>query len=259
MPPKIRTLINRLCRHDPSTLYNTYSYSARLDKIEEFKKKNPIRGFLVYTTVDWEYNLSDWYWQYFYEPATTFLRRFVSRRHLTKNGMTPGDDLDVGEAVLHSAFNVLVDFVEREIPRSWIAGQTYEQVASKGYAKWQVSGPMKEIWWHRPKFGVELLERFMDMDHHLAREIRITYDLYTWWTVTRPLRPLPNEASGIRKLEDEFVDAYGPDWAVPNLKPEDAAAWYVCDQRERDIYQEYVDEDTKMLLLLVQNRSSIYF
>lgn len=259
MPPKLRKLINKLCRHDPTPMYVTYTYTERLVEIEKFKKKHPIKGFLIYTITDWEYNLADWYWQYFYEPAQKFIRKFVCRQHLTKNGTEPFNDLCVSSAVLHTAFNVLVDYVEREIPRGWATGLSYEQLKAHGYAKWQTRGPMREMLWHRPKYGIEILERFLGEDHHLARNTRIIYDLYVWWTVTRPLRPSPNEASGVRALEERLNSKYGDNWHSITLTPDEDAAWTACEQAEQDIWKAYEEEDSMMLMRLVENRDSIYF
>jgi len=258
MPIKLRKFINYICRHDPASMFD-FAYPKRLKKIEEFKKKNPIRGFLVYTTVDWQYQMADWYWFYFYEPSLRLLRRVVSRQHLTNNGTEPGCDLDVGNAILHTSFNILVDFVEREIPRSWSNSLKYEELRKYGYAKWQVAGPMREILWRKPQYGVQLIERFLNQEYHLSQELRIAYDLYTWWTVIRPLRPQPNIAAGIRTLEEAFTAKYGPDWSVSMLEQDENLEWHARDKRERDIWQEYVDEDKEMLMKLIEHKDSIYF
>lgn len=148
--------------------------------------------------------------------------RFITRTHaLTAHprDIKPGEWRDVGNRFLPCLFNELVDFIEIEQAWHHIAWSSKEDKAKYNVPFW-ATGWWRVRTWRCPQAGLD----------HLAWEMTLTYGgdypgmvdadkqdkptpqaikakelraLYDWWTVTRPARPDPYEASGWTALCEE--------------------------------------------------------
>lgn len=256
----IRRFLIRICKHDPHAYYRVAnSLEERLTLVEKYKKKNPIKGFLLYTVDEWSYRISDWWYENFTDRIALFINRYINKQHLTDNGTKPTDSLDVGNAVLAASFNVLVAYVERELPKQWAMGWDAATLSHHGYAKWQTGEFGKNITWHRPKFGMFILNYYMSTPNNsYGQNARIIHNLYVWWKYTRPLRPSPHEASGARAFNNKMDAKYGDEWGYSTITDEERVEMASCENLEHQIWEGYFQEDDQMLKLLINNLNRTY-
>jgi len=205
--------------------------------------------------------------------------RWVTRSHsLTAHprDIRPGDWCDVGNRFLPCLFNELVNFVEVE--EAWMMccwGQKENQVKynmpwwrNHWYTRWG-----KE--WRCPQAGIDHLNwaaslRFNDEwikpeDPNYgkptpqalgAQEI---LSLYNWWTVVRPARPDPYEASGwsevcSRRRAGTDDDVFGFEDRTPAERKESKKAL----DKLRKIEEQYEKEDEAMMIRLIKVRRSLW-
>jgi hypothetical protein len=155
--------------------------------------------------------------------------RWISRTHsLTAHprDIKPGSWMDVGHRFLPCMFNELVDFVEVELAWWHLAWNSEDR--AKYNAPWWRFGWWNMRLWRCRQAGIDNLtwQMTLTMDKEYpdqeipadkigvptpqAVRARELYDLYIWWTETRPKRVDPHEASGWsdycerkRELNDE--------------------------------------------------------
>ena len=205
--------------------------------------------------------------------------RWVTRTHsLTAHprDIKPGQWQDVGNRFLPCLFNELVDFVEIESAWSHIAWGSEEDKA-KYKAPFWASGWFRWRVWRCPQAGIDHLNWAMTlvMDDNMgvekdspnygkptgqaerAKEIK---ELYTWWTVTRPARPDPYEASGWTAVCEASRLANGGklNWSGrekdPVLKKQSDKAHKLLQKMETA----YEKEDEDMMIRLIKARDSLW-
>lgn len=143
--------------------------------------------------------------------------RFVSKTHALTSNLERGKYYEYEHRLLHCVFQSLVDYVEVE--EAWC--QVSWGDATKKYKS------TRRFWWNEWRCAEAGIDRLKwasslvyDKDWMVdetspnfgkptpqaihAQEI---LDLYTWWTVVRPVRPDPYEASGWTAFNAESADA----------------------------------------------------
>ena len=140
--------------------------------------------------------------------------RFITRTHaLTAHprDIAPGTWADVGHRFLPCLYNELVDFVEVELAW-WHIAWADKEARAKYNAPFWATGWFRWRTWRCPQAGLDNLEwqrnlRWQEDEvgpdstsvgkpTQQAVKAQEILDLYTWWTVTRPARVDPYEASG---------------------------------------------------------------
>lgn len=206
--------------------------------------------------------------------------RFITRTHsLTAHprDIKPGDWCDVGNRFLPCLFNELVDFIEVE--QAWHHIAWNEEERKKFKTPFWAFGWMRVRTWRSPEAGLAHLDWEMSLNNNdwlepthkdynkptdqavKAKELRALYD---WWTVTRPARPDPYEASGwsaiceARRIKAEASGKkyrwLGSDDKTPAEKKETAKSLKILHKLE----EAYEKEDEDMMIRLIKVRRGLW-
>ena len=200
--------------------------------------------------------------------------RWVTRTHcLTAHprDIKPGHWHDVGNRFLPCLFNELQDFVEVELAWWHIAWADSTEKAKYNAPFW-ATGWFRWRTWRCPQSGLDTLEWQRQLrwqedevgpDHKelgkptpQAIKAQEILDLYTWWTVTRPARPDPYDASGWTEYCEKSREANGGklSWGgdkSPELKKMSKIASKKLHKMEADFEKE--DEDMMIRLIKVRH------
>jgi len=180
-----------------------------------------------------------------------FRFRFLERMHIINTGLKP-DYYDTDTLILHGMFNLLKNFVE--IEKAWM-----QAIFSEDY---------KKPWYPFKRFrdrerGIKYLDWEISLkdektkygDENIAHEsqsetAQIIKDLYIWWVDIRPNRMDPYEL-----LPDEFPGEKKNLWDLDSPLSKDMTKAYL---EINKLEKEYDDEDTDMLIKLVEVRRSLW-
>lgn len=184
--------------------------------------------------------------------------RFVSRSHaLTahKNHIKPGTWCDVSDRILYCLFDELVNFVEYEKAQMnsrrkyWIRGR--DRKSGLECLSWEMTLKMDEGW------GVEPSDpRYNTLTDQGQAAFTIN-KLYYWWTIERPLRSDPYEASGWTELCDNRRKTHGTLFPDQEEQADREETREVLG-RLHDIEAEYDHEDHEMLNALMDIRKHLW-
>jgi hypothetical protein len=225
----------------------------------------------------------------FYYPTDTLhsIKYYINNRWVTRThaltahprDIKPGNWSDVGNRFLPCLFNELVDFIEVESAWMHIVWGSKEDRAkytvpfyASGWFRWRV--------WRCPEAGLDHLTWEMTLTNNdwcspehkdynkptqqaiKAKELR---ELYDWWTVTRPARPDPYEASGWTAMcearrvkakaegkKDSFMSRMND--KTPAEKKATTKALKVLHKLE----EAYEKEDEDMMIRLIKIRSGLW-
>jgi hypothetical protein len=245
------------------------------------KKSYPFRYWLAEEGLDIIQNAIMFVPDKIYSVKYYINNRFVTRTHqLTAHprDIKPGQWQDVGNRFLPCLFNELVDFVEIELAWWHVA---WDQDARKKFvAPWWAWGWFRWRTWRNPECGLANLEwqrkLISDEGYGLTPEdekfgkptqqaiqAQEILDLYTWWTVERPKRVDPHEASGWsaycdekRNEKDEDGESLGlfRDEKTPEQRERVSKMLDECSKLEK----QYEDEDEEMMIRLIKVRHGLW-
>jgi hypothetical protein len=240
------------------------------------KETHPIRFWIVEEGLDYLQNFVNW-------PADRLndVRYYVNNRWITRShaltahprDIKPGSWCDVGSRFLPCLFNELVDFVE--IEQAWHHVAWDEKARERFKTPWWRKGWLRLRVWRCPDAGVAYLQwaANLKLDHHMgtdpgdpeynqptpqalaAREI---LELYMWWTVERPARPDPYDASGWTKYCEQRREGNRDFFDFEDRSAEEAEQGRVSSGRLHAIEAEYEQEDTDMLVRLIRVRDHLW-
>jgi hypothetical protein len=241
------------------------------------KEKYPLRYWLAEEALDNIQNILRWPGDQINSVRYWLNNRFVSRTHaLTSSSLKRGAYHELDERILFCLFDELVNFVEVE--KAWMMVAWGD---AETRAKYQLPFWRKQWWtrwlveWRCAQAGLDHLkwettltdEEFLDDDKkHLAKpthqavRAQEILDLYEWWTVTRPARLDPYEASGwTAYCESSRLVNGGKLFPTGNgesaeLKKQSKAAHKKLDKMEAD----YEQEDTDKLIQLIKLRKGLW-
>jgi hypothetical protein len=210
-------------------------YSLSLDDWNiwhtENKKKYPIRYFLQETLVDF-YSirilrpLQDAKWWVYYRTT----RRYNVIKIKT---LKPGY-YDKDTQMLHACFQLLTDFVEKELAGMHLHTSRYKVRSEQGpaaglaYLDWEINAPETQ------GTGQEIV----------AKEKR---ELYLWWVVSRPSR--------IDPWTDPSIWGTSPDFRIDGEINDE---WRRVSDKAAALEQTYTDEDDAMLLRLITIKNNLW-
>lgn len=206
--------------------------------------------------------------------------RFVSRPHLLKTQLKPGNYYDVDTRMLHGLFETLVDFVE--IEKAWHHVVWNRAEWDKYHVPWYKRVPYWMRWkeWRCPEAGIAHLiwEMSLINDYYwLPEEERASqpgfgdetpqalaaheqYELYHWWKNVRPTRPDPMDAGGWSAYCEYAKNKYGAGWIgldEDNTDEENRMSKEALD-KTHEIEAAYEAEDEEMLIRLIKIRRSLW-
>lgn len=183
---------------------------------------------------------------------------------------------EVDTRILHCNFQTLVDFIESETAHM----QTWDREKEYG-VKWYHHGWLSLFApkWSNKKAGLDHLDWEMNLrndedflgNHEpsiqkakedgtfgqptgQALKAKEIYDLYMWWTETRPNRPDPFESSGVAAYyRDKDVEKWLDDINEPISKTRQE-----CYEIMNKLEAQYDEEDTEMLIKLIKIRNCLW-
>ena len=209
--------------------------------------------------------------------------RWVTRTHaLTAHprDIKPGDWCDVGNRFLPCLFNELVDFVELELAW-WHLVWEGPELRKKYNMPWWAAGWWRVRTWRctqagldnlawqsslvkDEQWGVEETDPEFGQLTPQAVKAKEILDLYTWWTVERPKRVDPHEASGWsaycdagRTELDEDGEPYGLFGREEKTPEEKERVSKMLDECHK-IEAAYEDEDEAMMIRLIKIRQGLW-
>jgi hypothetical protein len=206
--------------------------------------------------------------------------RWVTRTHsLTahRRDIKPGQWQDVGNRFLPCLFNELIDFIEVEKAWSHIAWGSEETRAKYNPPFW-ASGWFRWRTWRCPQAGLDHLAWEMTLvnddwlepthkdygkpTHQAIKAIELRA-LYDWWTVTRPARVDPMEASGWSAICDarrERAEAEGKkrSWGLDDKTPAEKKETTRALKAMHKLEAAYEKEDEDMMIRLIKIRHGLW-
>lgn len=237
---------------------------ATLDEWDDWneaaKKENPVRYWIAEIAMNKLQDIVYWPKDKIWDLRCYIVNRWVDRTHYMRTGLEPGQWHEFDTRMLHGMFTELVDYVEVECALFATGGWGDKHGHSKAPANWR-------RWirtWRSSEIGVQYFREQLAEDksfqYHsgmspaqIAKEV---LELYFWWTCHRPHRKDNLDASG--------WTAYN-DWRTANKvgmdeyrEPYTQAKIHAILDLSGKIEQEYNDEDTAMMIRLVNLRKYLW-
>jgi hypothetical protein len=206
--------------------------------------------------------------------------RWITHTHaLTAHprDISPGGWCDVGNRFLFCLFNELQNFVEVELAWWHLAWNSSEE-RSKYNMPWWAHGWWRVRTWRCPQAGLDNLDWQSKLiknedyglnpgDEHYgdptdqaigAQEI---LDLYNWWTIIRPQRPDPMDASGWTAYCEKRREKGGSDLSILDYDDETEEERKECRRAmevSHQMEEAYDAEDEQMLIRLIKIRKALW-
>ena len=246
------------------------------DEWHKLAGQSRIRYWLAEEGLNYAQKIVFWIPDTLYSIKYYINNRWVTRTHsLTAHSrdIKPGTWMDVGNRFLPCLFNELQDFVEVELAWWHIAWNSGDR--AKYNVPFWATGWFRWRSWRCPQAGLDNLEwqrkltwdqDYPDQDvgdnkgKPTAQAIKAQeiLDLYTWWTVVRPARSDPHDASGwsdyceqVRVLNDGRL--FGSK-KTPELEKLSKKTMKLLHKMEAD----YEKEDEDMMIRLIKVRHGLW-
>lgn len=240
------------------------------------RSSHPVRYWIAEELLDAIQSVLRWPMDQIYSIKYYINNRWITRTHaLTAHprDIKPGTWSDVGYRFLPCLFNELVNFVEVELAW-WHLAWEGKSVRAKYNMPWWAVGWWRVRVWRCPQAGLDNLdwqrklihdEEWIGADDPLygkptpqairAQEI---LDLYLWWTVTRPARPDPMEASGWSELCEERRQSGRDFMDIDDETPAEHQRRHEALDRCHALEQQYEEEDEAMMIRLIKVRQALW-
>ena len=233
---------------------------------------HPVRYWLAETALDSIQKAVYWVPDQVYELKYYVNNRWVTRTHqLTANpqDIKPGQWCDFGDRMLPCLFNELVNFVEVELawkhiawdlearakynPPRWAWGwwrwRTWRSMAAGlDYLDWEAGLLHDETW------GIDAADPLWGTPTLQATNAQAIKALYLWYTQDYKNRPDPRDTSGWTA----FCDKHRGGWASADYTPDEKLEVDQALEKLRDLEAKYLQEDTDMLIRLVNLRKALW-
>lgn len=202
--------------------------------------------------------------------------RFVTRTHcLTAHArdIPRGEWRDVGNRFLPCLFNELVDFVEIELAWWHLAWEGKEE-RDKYKMPWWAVGWWRVRTWRCPQAGLDNLtwqrNLVWEEDHcaegspnigkptQQAINAQEIFDLYKWWTYTRPNRVDPYEASGWSAICDRQREEGRDFLDLEDRNEAEKAEKMASLDKLHALEEQYEKEDEEMMIRLIKVRNALW-
>ena len=235
------------------------------------KEAHPFRYRLAEEYLGKMQDFVTWPTRSLYDAKYYCVNRWVSKSHaLTANSkdIKPGAWCDVGNRFLPCMFNELVDFIEIETAWSHIAWGTKEDRA-KYNAPWNATGLFRTRKWRSAEAGLDHLKWAATLTWPENDPASKPTDqavtamellaLYKWWTVDRPARVDPYEASGWSALCNERREkSNGSKSFFRKKTEEDQLKSKAILENLHKIEEQYEQEDEDMMIRLIRCRKGLW-
>ena len=232
---------------------------ATLSEWGEFKRREKNASPLIYWLLEERLprmqRIVNWPRDFLGSIGAYCHRRWIEQPHLLRTGIKPGKWVALSSRLLSANMNALVDYVEIEMAKEWVAIDR-----AHGKRSYQT----RSRWWRSfrcPEAGLAYLAWEITLDQsesdppmprqaHRAREILA---IYRWWKEVRPQRPDPMEASGLGTLYEAAFqsnqDVTSSMWCPPELE--------IANEKYRELCAAHANEDEAMLIRLMKIRAQL--
>jgi hypothetical protein len=239
------------------------------------QESHPVRYWIVEEGLDLLQDFVTWPVRKIYDVKYYINNRWVTRTHaLTAHprDIRPGSWCDVGNRFLPCLFNELVDFVEVELAW-WHIAWTDSAAKQKYDAPFWATGWFRWRTWRCPEAGLDNLEwqRQLKFDEDWigaddpnygkptpqAEGAQEILELYMWWTVERPARIDPYEASGWDRICERRRQRYGDILDHDEDEDERAETLRSLDEMNR-LETLYAKQDEDMMIRLIKVKDRLW-
>lgn len=240
---------------------------------KEARRKHPIRFWVAEEGLDVIQNTLMWPIDQIYNVKYYINNRWVTKTHVMSTGLKPGTWHEYENRLMYGAFNELVNFVEIELAWFHIAWSDKDKAKyntpfwASGWLRWRTwrckQAGLDNLDWQRAlvyngDWGTEPGDEKFGKPTPQAIAAQEILDLYTWWTVTRPARKDPYDASGWsaiceRRRQTDPDDIFG-EAKTPEEKEQTNNALDAL----RKMEEQFENEDQEMLIRLVKVRRSLW-
>ena len=233
------------------------------DNWEKKAKTKKLRYWLAEEGLDHLQNFICWPINRINDVRFYINNRWITKSHSLTSNLKKGKWHEFDERLLHCAFDELVNFVEIEL--AWMNVVFSKEERKKYKVPWYRTIFRIRLW-RCPEAGIAYLKWASELkndencvDKNNPNYGRFTYQalaaqetlrLYKWWKEERPKRPDPSEASG---------------WSAHCEENREGIDHSLKDERTREILdlchkieKEQEDEDTGMLIRLIEVRKSLW-
>ncbi len=235
--------------------------SATSEGWEEWETKLTTEIPFIYWVIDKLFNKIQDILYYpsdiFYHYKQYIVNRYISKTHAIVTTLSKGDWHESSELILYGMFQVLVNFVEVEKSNMYYWCHSEER-------PWYYNKFFKWTRYREPEKGLKYLEweiSLTDESPHQAESAAQVLELYNWWVHIRPNRPDPWKASGLEEYYKSQDDGTRKSvWKMLNHNRDSIEQQRVNDMRHRqeELEQQYVEEDTNMLIRLIKLRDAMW-
>lgn len=193
------------------------------------------------------------------DSIRVYLRnRYVLKTHMIKTGLEIGQWHEVENQILHGCFSLLVDFVECQKANMHVWSQK-----EADQPLWRRFPLLRWGQYRSKEDGIAYLKWEMSLTHdgvpdRQALDAVNIYNLYVWWTETRPKRKDAYELAGWNKFEEDHPIDRSVFRLTSNRTPEEQQELSDIFKRVRIIEEQYDQEDDEMLMKLMQIRRGMW-
>jgi hypothetical protein len=294
-PVWFRTLIQRMCFIAPRPLrpipsappgarampWNSSRAARKAHQVsyaewkDNFKTTRPIVYWLTETLPAYYYGIAEKASDMWYDVENVIDNVLVQRADRWKTGLKRTEFDSADELMLRVNFMQYVDYVESTFAHRYIRSQVgkHRNENSDEEKKWtKISNAANRYpWLHfkrytNKEYALRHLHQSFDdddyLDHEEIRRLGMVLCLYIWWTQVRPNRGDSEEVSGLLQFRESMRVKYGTKdnmWTFSVLSKEDKEEYRAIMQRDTDLSEEWMREDTDMLVKLVKNRQNLWY
>lgn len=195
-----------------------------------------------------------------YRDISSYLHnRYVTKTHTLQSTLKRGQWYDLDTRIIECLFNELVNFVEIEQASRYAwTEENRKKFKIKDGKRNPEAGLAALDWAAALKYDDDWMDKTDQMygqptgQAMAAKEMK---QLYIWWTVIRPVRPEPMEASGWSEYcAKNPVFSVGECFGDDDKREEQRKILSVCNLIEAS----YEQEDEDMLIRLIKVRKSLW-
>ncbi len=235
------------------------------------KRDQPFGYFMTETVPDFIDSIRSVYKDPIDNIRHYLINRFRSHIHYLPTGLKPGKYYEVDARMLHGLFQLLVDFIEVEKAGDYVAwnGNRDNKYDIKCYHKmapfsWFIDWRCPQAGLDRLTYEMTLAEPNVDQwgndtsSPSQAASAKEQYDLYTWWTVTRPARVDPYSIIGTfyERMEEKYPDSKGS--LMYEYNPEETLESNNLYNQMTELERQYEAEDGEMMIRLIKIRNGLW-
>lgn len=214
----------------------------------ESKATSPILFYIVEELLSDIQNICMFPYDVYANIRSYIRNRYIDKLQYLDTKLKPGQYYEISKRMLHGMFETLVDFVEVEKAQMY---QAFTLELEDTYRSREDG--LAHLAWEK--------ELTNEGDRHYTEQAISAQEqeaLYLWWKDIRPNRPDPWDVSGYNAFYDKRKDTLEDDWLGVTLSESDNQEQRRLFKVIGQIEEKYEDEDTEMLIRVIQIRRNLW-